>query len=52
METNSKVYGGSEPLKKAIAAAKRQSVHQKSQIFLHAKHRDINTKLGFFERDI
>ena len=41
MKTNSKVSGGSEPLKKAIGAAKRQSGHQKVSIFFAC-----NTKLG------
>ena len=41
-----KVSGRSEPPEKAIGVAKRQSGHQKSQIFLHARHRATNTKLG------
>ena len=50
METRSKVSGGSEPLKKAMGGGgggvERQSGHQKITIFLHAKHRETNTKLG------
>ena len=48
METRSKLSGGSESLKKAIGAAKRQSSPdiKNSQIFLHASHRETNTKLG------
>ena len=44
METRSKVSGGSEPLKMAIWAAKRQSGDQ--NVFLHARHRATNMKLG------
>ena len=40
-DLSSKVSGGSEPLKKAIGAAKRQSTN----FFLHARHRETNTKL-------
>ena len=47
MEMRSNVSSGSEPLKKAIGAAKRQCGHQKiSNFFLHARHRATNTKLG------
>ena len=46
METRSKVYGGSEPLKKAIGAAIWQSGHQNMSNSLHARHRATNTKLG------
>ena len=37
METRSKASGGSEPLKKAIGAAKRQSGHQKVSNFSACK---------------
>ena len=48
METRPKVSGESEPLKKAIGAAKRQSGHQKNLKFfcLRARHMAANTKLG------
>ena len=45
MEIRSKVFGRSEPCKK-LGAAKQQSGHQQSQIFLHARHRATNMKLG------
>ena len=41
METRSKVSGGSEPLKKAIGADTKNL-----NFFLHARHRETNTKLG------
>ena len=44
METHSKVSGGSEPLKKRIGAAKRQSGHQKDLKFFCMQ--GTNTKLG------
>ena len=42
MATRSNVSGGSEPLMKAIGGGGTK----KSQIFLHARHRITNTKLG------
>ena len=39
--------GGSEPLKKETGAAISSPDTKKSQIFLHARHRETNTKLGF-----
>ena len=46
MEAGLKVSGQSEPLKKAIGVAKRQSERQKISNFLHARYRATNTKLG------
>ena len=53
METRLKVSGSSEPLKKAIGAAKRQSGHKKTSNFSACKaqgnQHEIRTAL--FERD-
>ena len=53
METLSKASGGSEPLKKAIGAAKRQSGHQKISNFSASKAQDNQheIRIAFFERD-
>ena len=45
MEMCSKVFSESEPQKKAIGAAIFQSRYQTFQIFLHARHREMNMKL-------
>ena len=53
METRLKVSGGSEPLKKAIGAAKRQSRYQDILILIacmaQGNHHEI--RIAFFKRD-
>ena len=53
MEMRSKVSGGSEPLKKAIGVAKRQSGHQKNSNFsaCKAQGNQHEIRIAFFERD-
>ena len=53
METRSKVSGGSEPLKKATGAAKRQSGHQKISNFsaFKAQGNQHEIRIAFFRRD-
>ena len=53
METRSKVSGGSEPLQKAIGAAKRQSGHQKFSNFsaCKAQGNQHEIRIAFFERN-
>ena len=46
METRLNVSGGSEPLKKAIGAAKQQSGHQKNSNFSACKAQDNQHKIG------
>ena len=53
METRLKVFGRSEPLKKAIGAAKWQSRQQKISIFsaCNAPGNQREIRIAFFERD-
>ena len=47
METRSKVSGGSDPLKKAIGGDQMAVwTPKRSKLFLHARHRATDTKLG------
>ena len=47
METRSKVLGGTEPLKKSNRGGQTAVRTPKiSQLFLHARHKASNTKLG------
>ena len=48
MEIHLKVSTGSEPLKKAIGVAKRQSRHQKISIFSACKAQGSQHKIGLF----